>query len=229
MTTTTARAPRDLTAETFQAVLFDMDGTLISSIASVERSWGRLVREFGVPAEQIAQFAFHGMPARDIVDVLLDGRAADERARAVRRIVELEVTDTADITVLPGALEALAVLGAGRCTIVTSCGDELARARLRAAGLPAPATLVTADDITRGKPHPEPFLLGAARLGADPAACLVVEDAASGLAAGRAAGAATLGLRTTAGDRPLDADRVVADLGSVRFVVSPAGVRVEIG
>ncbi|WP_448062024.1 HAD-IA family hydrolase [Cellulomonas hominis] len=229
MTTTRADGPRDLTAETFQAVLFDMDGTLISSLASVERSWGRLVQEFDVPVERIAQFAFHGMPVWDIVDVLLDGRDADERARAVRRIVELEVADTDGITVLPGALEALTVLGPERCTIVTSCGEELARARLRAAGLPAPATLVTADDITRGKPDPEPFLLGAGRLGADPARCLVVEDAASGLTAGRAAGAATLGLRTTAGGRPLGADRVLDDLGSVRFVVTPAGVRVEIG
>jgi sugar-phosphatase len=213
----------------FDAVLFDMDGTLISSIASVERSWTTLAAEFAIPAELIAGFGFHGVPARDIIERLLADRGAEVRARALARIVELEVTDTADIAVLPGAGEALAALAEGsRSAIVTSCDARLAAARLAASGLPAPALVVTADDVTRGKPDPEPYVLGARRLGVDPARCLVVEDAPAGLTSGREAGAATLALCTTTDPDRLDADAVVADLAAVRFEVSAAGVRVVV-
>lgn len=209
----------------FDAVLFDMDGTLISSTASVERCWLRLAREHDVPDARVVPFTFHGVPARDIVDDLLADRTAAERAAALARVVDLEVTDTEGITVLPGAVEALTVLGAaGRCAIVTSCGRDLAAARTGAVDLPVPAVVVTADDVERGKPDPEPYLLGARRLGVAPERCLVVEDASSGVRSGRAAGAATLGLRTTDPAGP-GGDLVLADLGAVRFEVGPAGVR----
>ncbi|MFS0702614.1 HAD-IA family hydrolase [Cellulomonas sp. 179-A 4D5 NHS] len=212
---------------TFEAVLFDMDGTLISSLASVVRSWTRLAHEFRIDDVRAREFRFHGVPARDIVDTLLADREPEERARALRRIVELEVTDTGDIEVLPGAAEALAALaGTGRSAIVTSCDLTLARARLAATGLAVPDVVVTADDVARGKPDPEPYVLGARRLGVDPARCLVVEDAAAGLDSGRDAGAATLALATQSHGDTLTADVVVADLGSVRFDVSGAGVRV---
>ncbi len=220
---------RDVLAETFDAVLFDMDGTLISSIASVERCWGRLAEEFAISASASGDFAFHGVPARDIIQTLLPDRTDEERAAALARIVELEVTDTEDIEMLPGAAAALAALGA-RAAIVTSCGQRLAAARLRAAALAVPAVVVTADDVTRGKPDPEPYARGAALLGVDPARCLVVEDAPAGVDSGRAAGAATLGLRTTAAGGPdVTADLVIGDLSAVRFVRSRRGVRVVRG
>ncbi|MBB2924692.1 HAD-IA family hydrolase [Cellulomonas cellasea] len=212
---------------TFDAVLFDMDGTLISSLASVMRSWTRLAHEFAIDDVRVREFRFHGVPARDIVDTLLAAREPEERARALRRIVELEVTDTGDIEVLPGAAEALAALaGTGRSAIVTSCDRTLASARLAATGLAVPEVVVTADDVARGKPDPEPYVLGAQRLGVDPARCLVVEDAAAGLDSGRDAGAATLALATQSHGDALTADVVVPDLGAVRFEVSGAGVRV---
>jgi sugar-phosphatase len=222
-------SPRDVLGEVFDAVLFDMDGTLISSTRSVERCWLRLAEEFGMPTADLAPFAFHGVPARAILDDLLADRTAQERAAALDRVVELEVADTDGIEVLPGAAEALAALAAGRrAAIVTSCGARLAAARFGAVGLAAPAQTVTADDVRRGKPDPEPYRTGAARLGVDVRRCLVVEDAASGVASGRAAGAATLGLRTTHPEGPGGgADLVVDDLSRVRFVLADDGVRVQ--
>lgn len=219
---------RDVLGEVFDAVLFDMDGTLISSTRSVERCWLRLAEEFGMPTERIAPFAFHGVPARDIIDALLPGAAA-RRAAALDRVVELEIADTEGIEVLPGTEDALALLApAGRCAVVTSCGTRLAAARSGAVALAVPRVVVAADDVTRGKPDPEPYLLGAERLGVDVRRCLVVEDAESGVRSGRAAGAATLGLRTTDPEGPGgDPDLVVADLAAVRFVVGEDGVRVR--
>ncbi|WP_307845042.1 HAD family hydrolase [Actinotalea solisilvae] len=208
----------------FAGVLFDMDGTLISSVASVERSWATLAREHGVPAFSFDDF--HGVPARRILDTVLADRSARDRDLAYERILELELVDLEGIAVLPGALEALAVLAPrGLCAVVTSSTRDLAVARLGAAGLPVPAAIVTADDVVRGKPDAEPFVAGAARLGVDPAHCLVVEDAAAGVAAGRAAGATTVGLLTTTAD--LAADVVVADLAALQFSVdADGGVRV---
>ena len=215
-----------LTDRTFAAVLFDMDGTLISSIGSVLRSWARLTEEFAIPTERFGDF--HGIPARDLLASLLPDRSVAERERALRRLVEIEVDDVDDIEVLAGAAEALAALApTGRCAIVTSCGRELAAARLRAAGVRVPAVVVTADDVARGKPDPEPFRTGAARLGVDPAQCLVVEDATAGIAAARAAGAATIALTTTLSADVIDGDLVVPDLGAVRFTVTADGVRLQ--
>jgi sugar-phosphatase len=222
-------AARDVLTETFDAVLFDMDGTLISSTRAVERCWLQLAAELDMPTGDLAPFRFHGVPGRDIIDLLLADREPAERAAALDRVVELEIADTAGIEVLPGAVDALAALApAGLAAIVTSCGARLAAARLAAVDLTVPDQVVTADDVVRGKPDPEPYRLGASRLGVDVRRCLVVEDAASGVASGRAAGAATLGLRTTSPEGPGGgADLVVADLSRVELVVVEGGVRVR--
>lgn len=219
---------RDVWGEVFDAVLFDMDGTLISSTGAVERCWLRLAEEFAIPRATLSPFAHHGVPARDLLDDLLADRDPVERAAALDRVVELEIADTDGIETLPGAAEALRALApAGRCAIVTSCSTPLAAARFGAADLPTPPHTVTADDVTRGKPDPAPYLLGAARLGVDARRCLVVEDATSGVRSGLAAGAATLGVRTSDPDGPGGgADLVVDDLSRVRFVVGADGVRV---
>jgi mannitol-1-/sugar-/sorbitol-6-phosphatase len=222
---TLAAAPlAGLADRTFTAVLFDMDGTLISSRAVVDRSWARLRDEFDIPAERFG--VVHGVPARAIIERMLVDRSAQEREAALHRIVELEVTDTEGVEVLPGAVAALDLLGAaGRCAIVTSSGRPLAAARLAVTGLDAPV-VVTADDVEHGKPHPDPFIEGARALGVDPATCLVVEDAPPGIAAARAAGSAVLALTTTYPADRVDGDAVVPDLGAVRFVLTDDGVRV---
>ncbi|MEK8225961.1 HAD-IA family hydrolase [Oerskovia sp. M15] len=114
---------------------------------------------------------------------------ADQVEAAYARIHELELLDNDGVRLLPGTVDAFASLPATRQAIVTSCTRPLAAARIAAAGLVPPAVVVTADDVTHGKPDPDPFLLGAERLGVDPSRCLVVEDAPVGVASGRAAGA----------------------------------------
>ncbi|ODU03935.1 MAG: phosphatase [Pseudonocardia sp. SCN 72-86] len=195
-----------------------MDGTLVDSTPAVARCWARWADEHHVPTAVLANT--HGRPAAEIVaDVL----PTDQVPAALARIIALELADTDGVVPLPGALDALRATTPA--AIVTSCTRDLARARIAAAGLPAPAVLVTADDVRAGKPDPEPFLLAARHLGVDPARCLVVEDAPAGLAAGRAAGATTLAVAGTHDLTALVADAHAPDLSHVRFLSSPTGIR----
>lgn len=203
---------------TFDAILFDMDGTLISSIAAVDRSWSRWAGEHGFDPDTFR--ISHGTPARTLVERLLPADAVDA---AVARIDEIEIADVDGVLLLDGAAELLAALPAERVAIVTSCTRDLAHARIAATGLDVPAVVVTADDVQNGKPDPEPFALGAARLGLDPARCLVVEDAPAGLASGRAAGCATLAVSGTHALDTLDADAHAPSVASVSVQVAADG------
>lgn len=145
---------------------------------------------------------------------------------AVARIEQLEVDDVAGgVVLLPGTAELLAQLPADRWAVVTSATRRLAEARLEEAGI-RPKMLIAADDITRGKPDPEPYLLGATRLGVDPARCVVFEDAPAGLTAGRAAGMRTVALATTHQRSELLADVVVRDLSAVSVQARDGGVEI---
>jgi sugar-phosphatase len=201
-----ASAPQPL-AEPFSGVLLDMDGTLIDSISAVERSWLRWCAEYGVDPERLR--GRHGVTANALVAELLPRHL---RAEGHQRIVELEVDDVDGITVLPGAAELLSELdgGAVPTAIVTSSSAPLAEARLRATGLPHPSVVVTASDVERGKPWPDPWLEAARRLGIEPSGCLVVEDSVAGLRAGRRAGAR--GLVAVLGTTPREDLEAVADL-----------------
>ncbi|MBW8171681.1 HAD-IA family hydrolase [Ornithinimicrobium sp. Arc0846-15] len=205
----------------FHAVLFDNDGTLTDSTAAVERSWRRWATEHGVPKFSLEHY--HGMPAAAIIAAVAP---EIDPVAGLQRIVELEVADTEGVVALPGAAQALSVLG-GHAAIVTSATADLAGVRVAAAGLIQPPVMITADDITRGKPDPQPYFLGAQGLGVDPSQCLVVEDAHSGLASGRAAGCATLGLATTHDAVELTADLVIADLSQIKFGIDEQGIRLS--
>ncbi|WP_433160146.1 HAD-IA family hydrolase [Kribbella sp. CA-247076] len=189
-----------------RAVLFDMDGTLVDSDAAVERAWTVWSAEYGVPAADVLAIA-HGSPAESTVDRICPDLPAGERAAAAVRQLELQYDDLSDVTATPGAHEVLRVLERLGLpwAIVTSADDRLAKLRLAVAGI-APPVLVTVEDISRGKPDPEGYLHAASLLGVPPQHCLVVEDAPVGLAAGRAAGAVTAGLKG------LPADIELADL-----------------
>ena len=161
-----------------------MDGILISSIGSVERSWTKWALLRGVdPA--LARATAHG---RRAVETIAKLRPDLDPETELTEIGDLEVADNEGLKILPGVLDLLATLPANRWTVVTSATERLARIRLAAGGIPVPRRLVTADMVTRGKPHPEPFLAGAALLGVEPSECVVFEDSASGAEAGRAAG-----------------------------------------
>lgn len=187
------------------AVLADMDGTLVDSMAAARRAWAAWGRRRGL--DGVAhQEANQGRPAREVIALAVDDPALVEEDTVFVR--EAEVTDLAGVVALPGAAEVLAL---PRAAIVTSCELPLALARLRACGLPVPDVLVTADQIARGKPAPDAYLLAAERLGVDPADCVVLEDAPAGVAAGRAAGMTVWAVTTTHDPAELGAADRVAD------------------
>lgn len=208
----------DIFTREFDAVLFDLDGTLVDSTASVVRSWRRFAEHFDVSME--ALHANHGQPARTLVSLLLP---ADRHAEALAHVTDLEVTDAVGLHPIRGAAEFFASVPPQRRAIVTSGSVPIATARLAAAGYDRPAVFVTVDDVVNGKPNPEPFLLAAERLGVDPARCLVVEDAPAGIAAARAAGCAVLALTGTTAEEELTADLVVDGLDAVRLEVAESG------
>ncbi|MFF8872118.1 HAD-IA family hydrolase [Streptomyces massasporeus] len=208
-----------------QALLFDNDGTLVSSLASVDRCWTRWAGEYGITAEQFARVELHGRPAAEIAADLLPAELVPQ---AVARIEDLEVDDVPNdgVHLLPGTRAFLDVLPAERWAVVTSATRRLAEARLDAVGI-LPKTLVAADDITRGKPDPEPYLLAARALGVDPEHCVVFEDAPAGLAAGRAAGMTTVALTTTHQAHELRADLIVENLSALSALVTEQGVEIS--
>jgi sugar-phosphatase len=167
-----------------KGILFDMDGILISSIGSVERSWTKWATMRGVDPEYAIQIA-HGCRSIETVAKL----RPDLEAQAENDLIEqMEMDDTEGVTALPGVIDLLSSLPQNRWTVVTSATEPLARVRLAAAGIPVPERIITAENVAQGKPHPEPYLAGATLLGFAPNECLVFEDAASGTNAGRAAG-----------------------------------------
>ena len=168
-------------------VLSDLDGVLVDSGAAVERVWREWAAGHGIDPDEVAR-ASHGVPSPGVLArVAPHLNTPDE----IDRIERLHAATGG--RALPGAAELLARAHA----IVTSCSPLLADARLRAAGLPTPAVLITQDLTARGKPHPDPYLAAAAALGADPAECLVIEDAPAGIAAARAAGMTVWAVTTT--------------------------------
>jgi sugar-phosphatase len=195
-----------------RVVLFDCDGVLVDSDASVTSAWSRWADEHGLPAEDVLAVV-HGRRSADTVASFVP---ASERAAALARIDRYEVEAALDVQAVPGASELLASCPPEVWAVVTSGRRELALARLAAAGLPTPAVLVTADDVRRGKPDPEGYLAAAAGLRADPRTAVVVEDSPDGIRAARdAAVGAVLGVGKRARDAGPDA--LVPDLLGVTW------------
>jgi mannitol-1-/sugar-/sorbitol-6-phosphatase len=199
------------------AVLLDLDGVLVESRESTERVWLDWALRNGIH-EDALRSAMHGVRSADVVRALRpDLDAAVEAEELERRQAE----DAAGLTAIPGAAAALGALRADRVAVVTSGTRPLALARLAAAGIEPPAVVVFADDVARGKPDPEGYLIAARRLGADPAEALVVEDAPAGIEAARAAGTATVGVTSTHTHEELAAaDVVIESLEELREVLA---------
>ena len=194
-----------------KALLFDNDGVLVDSHGSVETCWAQWAREFGITGLVIADF--HGTRAQDTV-LSLVGKERFEEAN--NRINELEQVSAHETLPMPGAKELLPTLPVDHWTICTSANSRLGRARLEGAGLPIPKHLVTGDDVERGKPAPDPYLLGDRRLGFSASDCVVFEDAQAGALAARAAGVhMVIGVSALA--LSTDADIVIEDLLGISF------------
>jgi sugar-phosphatase len=193
-----------------EAVLVDLDGTLVDSTAPVRRVWTAFAQRHGLDPDAVERFA-HGRPSRDTVRALVPD--ADQEAEA--RVIEAtELDDTSGVVALPGAAELLSI--DLPLAIVTSCSTALATARLDAASLEIPEVLVSSDGLKRGKPDPTCFVIAARRLGVDPKRCVVIEDAPAGIRAGRAAGAVVIAVRTTHADDQLgDADAIADDVAAL--------------
>ncbi len=201
-----------------KGVLFDMDGILVSSLGSVERSWSKWAELRGVNPDLTCRTA-HGRRAIETVAIMRPDLDAEQELKVIE---DIEVEDNEGLTVLPGVLAMLSALPADRWTVVTSATERLARVRMGVGGVPLPQKLVAADFVTRGKPHPEPFLTGAALLGFEPKDCVVFEDSASGAKAGRAAGCAVVATTFSHPVESLDAaHHLVQDLTGMNVTVLP--------
>ena len=194
----------------FAAILSDLDGVLVDSGDAVEAVWRDWAADHGLDPAEVVR-AMHGVPSREVIATVaphLDAGAEAERVDALHA--------RTGGAALPGAAELLAATPAESLAVVTSCGSSLAAARLRAAGLPEPAILVTADAVRRGKPAPDAYLVAAQALGAEPGGCVVIEDAPAGVRAGRAAGMTVWAVTTTHTEDELEeADRTAADLAAL--------------
>lgn len=207
-----------------RALLFDMDGVLVDSTPAVARVWNTWARKHGLDPDDVVRRA-HGRPSIATIRELLP--TADHHAED-QAVEKAEIEDLQDIVALPGTVQLLSLLPSDRFAVVTSATRPLAVARIQAAGFAVPKNLVTASDIQHGKPHPEPYLRGAAILGVAPADCVVIEDAPAGIQSGKAAGSRVLALRTTAADdelRRAGADWIVDDCSdlSLQTLTAPAG------
>ena len=208
-------------------MLFDMDGVLISSIGSVNRSWRRWAERYGVPNADTFQVP-HGIRAMDIIAMLKPDLDPEE---GLRTIEDIEMVDVDDLKVLPGARALLESLPQERWAIVTSATGRLARERLRVAGLPAPERMISAEMVERGKPDPEPYRRGAELIHSPAADCLVVEDAPSGVGAGIAAGCRVLGVLGTHTEdelRAAGASWIVRSLEDVSAQTGPKGLSLNL-
>jgi len=204
-----------------KALLFDMDGVLISSIGSVVRCWRRWAAIYGIPDAETYEVP-HGMRAIEIVKRL---RPDIDPKEGLRLIEDMEIEDTEDLKVLPGVKALLGSLPPERWAIVTSATQRLMLGRLEAAGLPVPEKIISGDMVERGKPDPEPYVRGATLLGCKPEECVVVEDAPSGVGAGIAAGCRVLGVLGTHSLGDLrEANWVTASLEEVRVTAKADGL-----
>lgn len=207
--------------------LFDLDGVLIDSSSCVERHWRAWAGEHGIDMAAIMANA-HGR--RTIETIRIVARHLDYEKEA-EQLTAIEVADSEGVFAMPGASSLLSKLPRNAWALVTSASRELALARLEYTGLPVPEIMVTAEDVEDGKPAPEPYLLGAKRMGLPPDRCVVVEDAPAGIQSARAAGMRVIAVATTHKKQDLvDVEGVIESLDAMDVSLGDArGFRLVIG
>jgi mannitol-1-/sugar-/sorbitol-6-phosphatase len=208
------------------AILFDLDGVLVDSTGSVTRQWQRWAEEQNLDPQKVVEIA-HGVRTIEIVRKLAPHLEAEAE---VVRLEKREADDHLGVAVMPGAAELLKAIPEGRWCVVTSGTRYLATSRLELANLPTPKVLVSADDVSRGKPDPEPYLMGARLLKMNPAECLVIEDAPAGIRAAHAGGMKAIGITSTYPASALqEADAVVQKLTQIKVSSVDGGHKLAVG
>lgn len=179
----------------FKGCLFDLDGTLIDSFAAAERAWTLIAMRNNLDVEHVLS-VIHGRPAIESLTEVLEGQSHKTIQEEFDWLVQCETEDISDVVALNGSVAFLERLSALNVPwgIVTSGSYSVAKARFKALNIPEPSVFITANDIIQGKPHPEPYLLGAKCLEIEPSECLVFEDAPSGVKSGLASGASVIGI-----------------------------------
>jgi mannitol-1-/sugar-/sorbitol-6-phosphatase len=197
-------------------LLLDLDGTLVDSADAVLRGWQAWTRSVGLPAEGLAELV-HGRSAASTITTLLPDVTDARLRRHIQYVLTFQERDPDPARPMPGAAELVSGLGPEQWAVVTGCSAGMATARLAAGGLPRPRVLVTDEDVSRGKPDPDGYLLALQRLGITAGEALAVEDAPAGVAAARAAGITTVAVTSTHPAAQLTgADVVVDDLSAIR-------------
>jgi mannitol-1-/sugar-/sorbitol-6-phosphatase len=200
------------------AVLFDLDGVLVYSADSLRRAWRQWAREHGFELS-VVESASHGRRTVDTIRRLAPEIDAD---RAAAELEAAQALDVADVLAGRGARELLNCLGVDEWAVVTSGTRRPALARIQAAGLPEPTVLVTGDDVNNGKPDPEGYLLASMRLGYEPSACVVIEDAGAGVQAARQAGMRVIGLTNgEEGTQLAGADMIINSCEDIHITRNP--------
>ena len=195
-----------------EAILFDLDGVLVDSNEVVVRTWHSWANARGMDPERILEVA-HGRRTAETIRLVAPDLDADAEAADLERI---ETGDLDGVREIEGARELLSSLPSDAWTVVTSGTRPVATRRMEHLGLPLPERLVTSEDVENGKPHPEPYLMGADIVGAAPEACVVIEDAPSGVSAAKAAGMRVVAVATTyRADDLSEADTVAAALSEI--------------
>ena len=209
-----------------EAVLFDLDGVLVDSTKSVVQIWTAWSESNGIPPTRTLEI-IHGRRTTEVLEMLAPPHLnIKSEAEKIEAGISLKKGGTVAI---PGADKLLNALPSDRWCVVTSGLKEFARIRLKDAGLPVPEILVSAEDVTNGKPHPEPYLKGAKLLGKAPADCLVIEDAVAGITSAHAGGMKAIGLTTTFAATELKgAEAVIQSLSQVQVNLNEGKLRIRI-
>jgi len=195
-----------------RAILFDLDGVLVDSAERVEKTWREWAARHRLDAELVIAAA-HGRRTVETVALVAPGLSADDELRALETS---EATNSDGVYEIAGARELLQRLPPKRWAVVTSGIRAVAEFRIQYTGLPTPAVMICAEEISRGKPDPEGYLAAAGRLGFWPADCIVIEDAPPGIEAAKAAGMRAIGIATTyPSERLVGADLVVEHLADL--------------
>jgi len=207
------------------AILFDLDGVLVDSTGSVDRQWRIWARERGIDEEKVIAIA-HGVRALEVIRTIAPHLDAEAE---VGKLENREAADHDGVVVMPGAIDLVRSIPADQWGVVTSGRYRLASSRLELAGVPTPRVMIAADNVDHGKPHPEPYLKGAAALDVDPKQCLVIEDAPAGIRAAHAGGMKVIGLTSTYQASALrEADAIVQKLAQIKLVSAASKLTVSL-